>query len=106
MSLRDSAANRESDPRALVLLFSMEALENRENLIEILFVKADAIIGDRQNTTVTLYFGSDFDHWRETRAMEFKRVRYYVLEELPHLRRVGINRRELLVHGTHRTAMK
>ena len=99
MAFGDLSADGQADARALVLPAPVQALEDREHPVEILFVEADAVVGHqdlaRAARGVTRVgrarlddLGADPDHRRLSALVELERVADQVLHQLPHLHRV------------------
>lgn len=103
MAFHDLPANREPHPRAFVLLATVESLEHLENPVEIFDVEPNALVSDGEFTgavgragTAGAYEPALHRHvGRFTRSMELEPVRDEVLEQLPYLHRIRLDRRQL-----------
>src|SRR5688572_15271250 len=95
VSLRYFATNRESDAGSFEFSPAVEALEHREDAIGVLFIEADSVVGDHDPGASVVRFSADLHARRGLRAIKLQRVRREVLQELAHLQRIGVDRREL-----------
>ena len=65
MTIDDSLTQRKSDPRSVVLFTRVKALEDLEDLVLVVGVDADSVVGDRYDLLFTGSFGRDLDSgWR------------------------------------------
>ena len=98
MALDDLAAGRQADAGAFVLAAAVQALEDREDLVLVLVVEADAVVGNREAAEVadgaTARDNLSINaHDRLAAGLaELQRVANQVLQQLAHLRRIGIDR--------------
>lgn len=98
-SRRDSASvaldNLSADckpyPGAFVLTAAVQALERDEDPVKISFVKADAVILDRDLTNVVVSARAINPHNRRLFAVELKGIADEILQELEHLGPVGFD---------------
>src|SRR5205823_13460008 len=96
VTFRYFATDCQSDPRSLVTSASVQAFKHRENALGILLVEADAVVGDDDaRARAVVQLARDLDARRHALAMELQRVAGEVLQELAHLQRIGVDRREL-----------
>ena len=97
MAIGNSAADRQPNARAFILGASVQALKDGENLIEVFFLKTDAVVLDpqfaqflagvrRENPRL------DFDQRHGARGLKLEGVADEVEQELAHLHRVGFDR--------------
>src|SRR6185369_14580199 len=92
VTFRYSATNCQSDSGSFVLASAVEALEHRENALRVLLVEADAVVVDRDAAAAVADGGVDAHQRRHSGTMELQRVAGEVLQQLPHLQRVGVDR--------------
>ena len=83
--------------RSLVLAaLAVEPLEWGENPVEILFFKANAVVFNHDLKLAVIDYGAPhFDYRLLVLPVKLEGVADKILEKLPHLRRVGLNCREI-----------
>ena len=101
MTLDDAAADGQPHASAIIRASPMQPLERGKDTVEILLVETDAVVAHFQAAYrlghvaiargLLLQMPDEFDHRRHVRLVEFERVADKVLQELVHLRRVGLD---------------
>ena len=93
-------------PCAFIFVAGVQPLKYVENPIEIFFIKANAIVTDRQpaqfpgasRTGLQRRIGNDLrrdlHHGRRLGAAELEGVANQILQQLPHLKRIRVNQRQ------------
>ncbi len=107
MAIRNFPAHRQPDPRAFVFGAAVEPLKDDENLVGELLLEADAVVAHRDLADALARLRAGDRNLRELddapgnlyqRAfaglVKFERVADEVLKELPHLQRIGVDRRQ------------
>src|SRR5260221_579844 len=95
VALGDFATDCQADARSVVFSAAVEPLEHREYAIGVLVIEADAVVGHSDRHLAGRHAAGDLDDRRHVLAVELESVGGEVLQELAHLQRVGVDRREL-----------
>ena len=99
MALHDALADRQADARAGIFLAVVQALEDDEDALEILGLDADAVVADRENPVLFIFFDTHMDHgW--FLAMELNGIPDQVLEERLQLDVIRHHLRQWIVSHT------
>src|ERR1051325_3432331 len=102
MTLDYFATDRQSNARSFIFSPSVQSLEHGEDTISVLRFEPDAVVADGQLTTAIAVGAPcmqdarlDLHHRPDVRSVELQRVPEEILQQLPHLQRVGLDDRQL-----------
>ncbi len=98
VSLHDATADRQTDPGAVVHAAPVQALERPEDPVAILRIEADTVVHDLEAPHVPVTLGAHLHGVATIVRVELERVAEQVLKELPHLHRIGFDRRQIVRH--------
>src|ERR1051325_9950885 len=74
------AANCEPDAGSFVFSPPVQALEHRDNAVGVLFLEADAVVGDGDFRAAVVRIAADLDARRNAGTVKLQRVRGEVLQ--------------------------
>jgi len=73
----------------------MEPFKHRENFVGVLLIEADSVVHDDDLRPLVIDVSRDPNPRRDAGLVKFDGVGEEVLQELPHLQRIGLDRRQL-----------
>src|ERR1044071_1519621 len=94
VTFRYFATDCQANAGTFVNSASVEALEHRENALGVLLLEADAVVTDDDARAAVVALAAHFDARRHALAVELQRIADEVLQELAHLQRIGVDRRQ------------
>src|ERR1051325_108074 len=94
VTFRYFATDCQADAGTFVNSSSVQPFEHRENALGVLLLEADAVVTDDDARAAIVALAAHFDARRHALAMELQGVADEVLQELAHLQRIGVDRRQ------------